>query len=89
MVQLLKKCVLKALGPSLGLSRMWIKKNDHAPKSECADFFFKYMPKKGIFEKSSSLFILLSSFGPYLSSLLVKCVEDAACKSSHKKKSAI
>ena len=29
---------------------MWTKKSDHAPKSECADFF-KYMPKKGTFER--------------------------------------
>ena len=28
----LKKLVLKALGPSLGVNRMWTKKNDHAPK---------------------------------------------------------
>ena len=34
------------------------------------------MPKKDIFEKNSSLTILLSS-------LLVTCVEDLACKSSH------
>ena len=39
MVRLLKKLVLKALDPSLGVNRMWTKKNDHAPKSECADFF--------------------------------------------------
>ena len=29
---------------------MWIKKNDHAPRSECADFF-QCMSKKGIFER--------------------------------------
>ena len=39
MVRLLKKIVLKALGPSLGVNRMWTKKNDHAPKSAWADFF--------------------------------------------------
>ena len=39
MIWLLKNIVLKALGPSLGVNRMWTKKNDHAPKSECADFF--------------------------------------------------
>jgi len=27
------------LGPSLGVNRMWTKKNDHAPKSECVEFF--------------------------------------------------
>ena len=37
MVQLLNKLVLKALGPSLGLYRMWTKKNDHAQKNECVD----------------------------------------------------
>ena len=41
------------------------------------------MPKKGIFGKDSSLPILLSSHGLYLSSILVKCVEDVACKSLH------
>jgi hypothetical protein len=41
------------------------------------------MPKKDNFgEKKSSLTILLSSLGLYLSSLLVECVEDVACKSS-------
>ena len=44
---------------------------------------FFNMPKKGSFEKNSSLTILLSSLGLHLSSLLVKCVEDVACKSSH------
>ena len=29
---------------------MWTKWNDHAPKSECANFM-EYMPKKGSFEK--------------------------------------
>ena len=33
-----EKLVLRALGPSLGVNRMWTKKNDHAPKSERADF---------------------------------------------------
>ena len=70
MVRLLEQIVLKALGPSLGVNRMWTKKNDRAPKSECAEFF-KYMLKKGIFERNSSLTILLVSFGLHLSSLLV------------------
>jgi hypothetical protein len=34
-------------------------------------------------KKKGSLTILLSSLGLYLSSLLVKCVEDVDCKSSH------
>ena len=40
---------------------MWTKKNDHAPKSECANF-----------EDNLSLTVLLSSLGLHLSSLLVK-----------------
>jgi hypothetical protein len=70
--------VLKALGRSLGVNRMWTKKNDHAPKRECAGLFL-YMSKKDIFEENSSLLILLSSLGLYLSSLLVKKFEDVAC----------
>ena len=41
--------------------------------------------QKGQFWKKSSLTILLSSIGLYLSSFLAKCVEDVACKSSHNK----
>ena len=78
MVRLLNKLVLKALGPSLGVNQLWTKKNNHAPKSECADFL-KYMPKKGSFE---SFIIFLSSLGVHLSSLLIKCVKDVAYKSS-------
>ena len=84
MVRLLKKIVLEVLGPSLGVNRMWTKKNDHASKNECVDFF-QYMSKKDIFKEISSLLIFLSSLMLYLSSLLVKCVKDVACKSSHKK----
>ena len=54
----------KVFGLSLGVNRMWSKRNDHASKSECADFF-KYMSNKGSFEekkKHSSLTMLLSSF---------------------------
>jgi hypothetical protein len=28
---------------------MWIKRNDHASRSECADFFLEKMSKKGGF----------------------------------------
>ena len=35
----LKKKSTKLLGPSLGVTRMWTKKNDHAPKNECVGFF--------------------------------------------------
>ena len=37
----------KPLGPSLGVNQMWTKKDDHAPKSECANIF-KYISKNGI-----------------------------------------
>ena len=50
MVRLLKKIVLKALDPSLGVDQMWIKKNDHAPKSECAEFFLIHAQKGVILE---------------------------------------
>ena len=47
---ILKKTLsTKYLGFSLGVNRMWTKRNEHAPKSKCADFF-KYIPKKGKFE---------------------------------------
>ena len=42
----LKNQFTKPLGPSLGVNRMFTKKNDHAPKSECADFFFNICPKR-------------------------------------------
>ena len=35
----------KPLGPSLGVSRMWTERNDHALKSKCADFFLIYVRK--------------------------------------------
>ena len=40
----------KPLGPSLDVNRMWTKRNDHAPKSECAylNFYFN-MYQKGQF----------------------------------------
>ena len=38
MVRLLKKLDFKALGPSLGVNRVLIKKNDQAPKNDCVDF---------------------------------------------------
>ena len=50
----------KPLGPSLGVNRMWIERNDHAPKSECADFF-NICPKRVILKKNTSLIIPLSS----------------------------
>jgi hypothetical protein len=50
MVQLLRKIVLKALAPSLGVNQMWTKKNDRAPKSECVDFF-NTCPKRAILKE--------------------------------------
>ena len=48
-------------------------------------FFFMHVQKRQFYlkKKNSSLTILLSSLGLHLSSLLVRCVEDVACKSSH------
>ena len=56
----LKNQFTKPLGPSLGVNWIWIKRNDHAPKSECVDLFF-FNVQKGQFWKNSSLTILLSS----------------------------
>ena len=50
MVRILKKINFQSVwAPQLGVSRIWTKRNDHAPKSECADFL-KYMPKNDSFE---------------------------------------
>ena len=62
---------------------MWIEKNDHAPKSEGADFLNTCPIRAILKEKNSSLTIFLSSLGLHLSSLLVECVEDVGCKYSH------
>ena len=63
--EFLKKWFTKPLGPSLGVNRMWTKRNDHAARSGWA-YSFNISPKC-----------------VHLSSLLVKCVEDVSCKSSH------
>jgi hypothetical protein len=39
----------KLLSPSLGVNRMWIKRNDCAPKKWNLLNFFQYMSEKGIF----------------------------------------
>ena len=69
---ILKKTLsTKYLGFSLGVNRMWTKRNEHAPKSKCADFF-KYIPKKGKFEtKNSSLTHSLVFSGLHFSSPLL------------------
>jgi hypothetical protein len=45
--------------------------------------FLIHAQKGQFWEKNSSLTILLSSLGLYLSALLVKCVKDVAHKTSH------
>jgi hypothetical protein len=55
----MKKKNYKSLDPSLGVNRMWTKRNDHAPNSECAGFF-NICPKREIL-KNNNLIILLSS----------------------------
>jgi len=52
MVRLLIKLVLKALGPSLGVNRMWTKKNDYASKSEDVDLFFNTCPKRAVLNEN-------------------------------------
>ena len=44
----LKTQFTKPLGPSLGVNQMRTKRNDHAPKSECADFLEIYAQKRQI-----------------------------------------
>jgi hypothetical protein len=39
-----KNQVTKPLGPSLGVNRMWTKRSDHAPESECV--FLVYANKR-------------------------------------------
>ena len=43
----------KPLGPSLDVNRMWTKRNDHAPKSECANlnFYFNIYQKGHFWEE--------------------------------------
>jgi len=45
----LKHQFTKPLGPSLGVNQMWTKRNDHAPKNKCVDFFIDV--EKGSIEK--------------------------------------
>jgi hypothetical protein len=45
-----EKLFHKVVGPSLGVNKIWIKRNDHTSKSECVGFILKYMFKKGNFE---------------------------------------
>ena len=54
------------LGPSLGVNYMWAERNNHTPKSECANFF-NICPKRVVFQKNDIKFdyllccLLLSS----------------------------
>ena len=52
----LKNKFIKPLGPSLSVNQMWIKKNDHAPKSACVDFCFFYICPKMPFLKKKFKF---------------------------------
>ena len=54
----------KPLGPSQCENQMWTKKNDHASKCDCADFFH-ICPKRAVLKKNSGLSKLLSSLGLY------------------------
>jgi len=56
----LKKSIYKAFGPSLALNQMWTKRNDHAPKSECADFLI-YVQKTSLKFKLQLFFCFLLS----------------------------
>ena len=47
--------------------------------------FFSTCSKRAVLKINSSLTVLLFSLGFHLSSLLVKCVGDVACKSSYNK----
>ena len=51
MVRFLKNQYTKPLGPSLGVNQMWVKRNDHAPKSQCVDLF-NVCPKRAVLRKN-------------------------------------
>jgi len=49
-----KKQLTKPLGPSLCINQTWAKRNDHAPKNECVNFylfFFLTRPKRQFWGK--------------------------------------
>ena len=56
---------MKPLGPSLGVNRMWTKRNDHAPKNECVGLI-DACPKKAVLKPKKWVWpffcLLLSSF---------------------------
>jgi hypothetical protein len=54
MVQLHKNLVLRALGPSLGVNRMWTKKSEHAPESEGA-LFLIHVQKEQFWKKKNQV----------------------------------
>jgi hypothetical protein len=61
---LYKNQFTKLLGPSLGVNRMWTKRNDHAPKVKNLIDFFKYMSRNDIFGenlKFDYFFVFISS----------------------------
>jgi hypothetical protein len=49
-VKINKNQFTKPLGPSLGVNRVWTKRNNYAPKIECVGFF-NICPKRTILEK--------------------------------------
>ena len=56
----LKKLVLRAMGPSLGVNQMWTKRKDLGAKSKGVDLF-NICTKKCRFQKTSILTIILAS----------------------------
>ena len=72
MVRFLQFSSTKPLGPLLGVNRMWTKRNDHAPKNECAHYFNIICAKRAILKKikfDHSLVFIFSS--PQKSFLIV------------------
>jgi len=85
MVRLHKIYIFESLGPLT-----WCKSNVDQEEWPCTKkwmCWFLIHAQKGWFIKQNQVWpfscLLLSSLGLHLSSLLVKCVEDVACESSH------
>jgi hypothetical protein len=61
MVRFIEKINLQShWAPHKGINRMWTKRNDHAPKNECDNFFY-ICSKRAILKIKIKLIILLSS----------------------------
>ena len=50
----LKNQFMKSLGPSLGVNWMWTKSNDHAPESECVEFFLSICLERTILKREKT-----------------------------------